>query len=165
LDGPFFVPIFNYQIFIINNILLDDLVIHIIQEYQSEQNSPKFQVGDIITHKKYQYRGVIVHIDPCFKGKINWYLSNKTQPGRQQPWYFVLVDGKQEISYVAEENLNQDNSGNLVVNSMLNLFFSGYNEELRRYIRNEVPWNPGAPPDAPPPTPPPHFKPPSPPAF
>ena len=140
-------------------------MIHIFKEYQWRDNPPKFQAGDIVTQKRYGYRGVIVHIDPTFQGDENWYLSNQTQPSKEQPWHFVLVDGNQQFTYVAEENLYRDHSANPVMHPMLNLFFSGFNNELNRYISNGVPWNPGAPPDAPPPLPPPSFQPPNPPAF
>jgi len=140
-------------------------VIRVVQECQAEDNQPKFQTGDIITHKRYGYRGVIVHIDPTFGGEENWYLSYQTQPSKEQPWHFVLVDGNQQVTYMAEENLNRDHSANPVVHPMLNLFFSGFNSELNRYIRNDVPWTPGQPPDAPPPLPPPNFQPPKPPTF
>jgi hemimethylated DNA binding protein len=106
-----------------------------------------------------------VHSDPSFQGDGNWYLSNQTQPTKDQPWYFTLVDGNQQVTYVAEENLKYDNSANPIVHPMLNLFFSGYDVELKRYSRNNVPWNPGQPPDAPPPLLPPNFHPPSPPSF
>jgi len=140
-------------------------VIRILQEYSSDDNPIKFQTGDIVTHIKYGYRGVIVHSDPSFQGDGNWYLSNQTQPTKDQPWYFVLVDENQQVTYVAEENLNRDQSANPVVHPMLNLLFSGFDAELKRYIRNDVPWNPGQPPDAPPPLPPPNFHPPSPPSL
>ena len=140
-------------------------MIRIIEEYNSNDNHSKFQTGDIISHKKYGYRGVIVHSEPIFQGDENWYQSNQTQAQKEQPWYFVLVDENQQVTYVAEENLYHDNSGILVVHPMLNLFFSGFDAKLNRYIRNGVPWNPGTPPNAPPPFPPPNFNPPSPPAF
>jgi len=141
-------------------------VIHILQEFQSEDNPTNFENGDIITHIKYEYRGVIVHSDLSFQvDDENWYLSNQAQPSKQQPWYFVLVDGNQQVTYVAEENLKYDNSANPILHPMLNLFFSGYDPELNKYTRNAVPWNPGNPPDARPPLPPPNFNPPSPPAF
>jgi len=140
-------------------------VIRIIQEYNSKDNQSKFQTGDIISHKKYGYCGAIVHIDPIFQGEENWYLSNQTQPNKDQSWYFVLVNGNQQVTYVAEENLHSNNSAYPIVHPMLNLLFSGFDAKLNRYIRNGVPWNPGTPPDAPPPFPPPNFNPPSPPAF
>ena len=140
-------------------------MIHILQEYNSDDDQPKLTTGDIITHKRYGYRGVIVHADSSFQGDENWYLSNQAQPSKEQPWYFVLVAGNQQVTYVAKENLNHDLSGNTIVHPMINLFFSGYDAKLQRYIRNDVPWNPGQPPDAPPPLPPPNFQPPSPPSF
>ena len=140
-------------------------MIHILQECQSNDNQAKFQTGDIITHIRYGYRGVIVHIDPTFQSDEAWYLSNQTKPRKDQPWCFILVDENQQVTYVAKENLKHDDSANPVVHPMLNLFFSGYDAKLQRYIRNDVPWNPGNPPDAPPPAPPPNFQPPSPPSF
>jgi heat shock protein HspQ len=140
-------------------------VIRILQEYQSEDCPSKFKTGDLITHIKYGYRGLIVHTDPSFQEDQTWYLSNQTQPSKDLPWYFVLVDGKQQVTYVAEENLKLNRSGTEITHPMLDLFFSGYDPKLKRYIRNEVPWNPGDPPDVPPPLPPPNFKPPSPPSF
>ena len=140
-------------------------MIRILQDCQSEDNPTKFQTGNIITHKRYGYRGVIVHTDLHFQGDENWYLSNQTQPSKEQPWYFVLVDENQQVAYVAEENLNLDSSNISIVHPMLNLFFSSYDQELNRYTRNDVPWNPGQPPDAPPPFPPPNFKSPNPPAL
>ena len=140
-------------------------MIHIIQEYPSKDNPTKFQIGDIITHIRNGYRGVIVHINPFFQNDQNWYLSIHTQPTKDQPWYFVLVDENQQVTYVAEHNLHHDNSENLVEHPMLNLFFSGYDAELKKYIRNSVPWNPGQPPDYSPPLPPPKFQPPNPTAF
>jgi heat shock protein HspQ len=140
-------------------------VIRILQECKSQDNPAEFLTGDIVTNIKYGYRGVIVHSNHSFQGDESWYLSIQTKPSKEQPWYFVLVDGNQQVTYVAEENLYHDNSGNLVVHPMLNLFFSGYDAELNRYTRNDVPWNPGNPPDAPPPLPPPNFHPPSPPSF
>ena len=140
-------------------------MIRVIKECQAEDNPTKFQIGDIIAHRRYGYRGLIVHTDLLFQGDENWYLSNQTQPNKEQPWYFVLVDENQQVTYVAEENLFLDNCANPVVHPMLNLFFFGYDAELNRYTRNDVPWSPGKPPDALPLLPPPNFQPPSPPSL
>ena len=140
-------------------------MVRILQECKSQDNPAEFLTGDIVTNIKYGYRGVIVHIDPTFQGDEIWYLSNQTQPNKNQLWYFVLVDGSQKVTYVAKENLYSNNYAYPVVHPMLNLFFSGFNSELNQYIRNNVPWNPGKPPDAPPPFPPPNFQPPCPPSL
>ena len=139
-------------------------MIRVINEQSPDRNSLSFKTGDIINHKTYGYRGVIVHQHSIFKGVNEWYLSNQTQPSKHQPWYFVLVDGNQQVTYVAESNLTLDQCEKHVDHPMINLFFSGYDNELKKYIRNEVPWNPGNPPDTRPPTPPPSFTPPEPPS-
>ena len=135
-------------------------MIRVINEQSPDRNSLSFKTGDIINHKTYGYRGVIVHQHSIFKGVNEWYLSNQTQPSKHQPWYFVLVDGNQQVTYVAESNLTLDQCEKHVDHAMINLFFSGYDNELKKYIRNEVPWNPGNPPKTPPPSSPPNFQPP-----
>ena len=124
--------------------------------------SPEFGLGNIIEHTRYGYRGVVVDFDETCQAPKDWYQSNQTQPERNQPWYHVLVDGNQQVTYVAQSNLQADQSKQQVVHGMINLFFSGYDENNHKYIRNSVTWNPGKPPDAPPSTPPPGFTPPSP---
>jgi len=138
-------------------------MINLANGYTCPENSPKFSKGEVIEHQKYGYRGVIVDYDTTCQAPEHWYQSNKTQPDRNQPWYHVLVDGNQQVTYVAECNLTLDQTGLPVVHGMLNLFFSGYNEQVNKYQRNNVPWNPGNPPDAPPPSSPPDYTPPPPP--
>ena len=135
-------------------------MIRVINEQSTDRNSQSFKTGDIVNHKTYKYRGVIVHQHLTFKGEDKWYLSNQSQPSRHQPWYFVLVDEIQRVTYVAESNLTLDQCEKHVDHPMINLFFSGYDNELKKYIRNEVPWNPGNPPKTPPPSSPPNFQPP-----
>ena len=135
-------------------------MIRVINEQSPDKNSHSFKTGDTIKHKKDGYRGVIVHQHSTLKGEDEWYLSNQSQPSKHQPWYFVLVDGIQQVTYVAESNLTLDQCEKQVDHPMINLFFSGYDDELKKYIRNEVPWNPGNPPETPPPSPPPKFQPP-----
>ena len=137
-------------------------MINLSEGYSGPAESPKFEPGDVIEHLHYKYRGVIVDFDLSCQAPADWYQSNQTQPERNQPWYHILVDGNQQITYVAQSNLKCDHSNDQVVHGMINLFFSGYNNNDHKYIRNEVPWNPGKPPDAPPPSPPPDFTPPPP---
>ena len=125
-----------------------------LNEGFSAIKSPKFRPGQIVAHLKYSYRGLVVESDEACKADETWYQSNQTQPDREQPWYHLLVDGNQHVTYVAETNLEPDLSGNPIVHPMLNLFFYGIDEENNRYLRNDVPFNPGLPPDALPPPPP-----------
>ena len=140
-------------------------MINLTDGYAAPIETPKFDLGEVIFHKKYGYRGLIVEFDLTCQAPDEWYYSNQSQPDRNQPWYHILVDGNQQVTYVAQSNLVYDQLNKPVVHPMLNLFFSGHNEEENKYVRNDVPWDPGNPPDAPPPGPPPDFTPPPPPSF
>lgn len=70
----------------------------------------KFRVGQVIHHRLYDYRGVIVEVDKECEAPDEWYLTNRTQPHRDRPWYHVLADGGHE-TYVAEENIESDSTG------------------------------------------------------
>jgi len=107
-------------------------------EDQLPDYPPKFECGQIVKHKRYGYRGVIVAADGHCKATPQWYLSNKTQPGRNQPWYHVLVDGSANTTYPAEENLSSDPSGLPVDHPLVGVFFSDFVNG--RYVRNDVPW-------------------------
>ena len=135
-----------------------------LNEGFSPLKSPKFTPGQIVSHIKYSYRGLVVESDESCQADEIWYQSNQTQPDREQPWYHLLVDGNQHVTYVAQSNLELDLSGEPIVHPMLNLFFYGIDEENNKYLRNNIPFNPGSPPDALPP-PPPNEPPPIPPSI
>lgn len=135
-----------------------------LNEGFSPLKSTKFKPGQIVAHLKYSYRGLVVESDEFCQADEIWYQSNQTQPEREQPWYHLLVDGNQHVTYVAQSNLELDLSGEPIVHPMLNLFFYGIDEENNQYLRNNIPFNPGSPPDALPP-PPPNEPPPTPPSI
>ena len=88
-----------------------------------------FTIGTIVHHKLYKYRGVVVAFDlQCMVGDA-WYYSNKTQPSKNQPWYHVLVHDSGGLStYVAQENLEEDNSGEAVNHPRIDSYFSGFKD-------------------------------------
>ena len=72
----------------------------------------KFDIGQLVRHTDSGYRGVILDIDPCFQGKDDWYENaSKPVPPRDDPWYHVLVHGETHMTYVAEDSLEPDTSG------------------------------------------------------
>ena len=83
-----------------------------------------FPIGAVVKHKLYHYRGVIVAYDmECVAGD-KWYLANKTQPPRNQPWYHVLVHESGGLStYVAQSNLECDASGEPINHPRLGSYF------------------------------------------
>jgi len=88
----------------------------------------KFKVGELVHHKRYDYRGVIVEWDPACKATDEWYARNQTQPDRDQPWYHVLVDGSAQTTYVAQQNLESDPSKKPIKHPLLPKFFQSYYE-------------------------------------
>ena len=91
---------------------------------------PKFFVGQLVHHKRFDYRGVIVDVDAAFEGTDAWYEQvAKSKPPKDQPWYHVIVDGGEHLGYVAERHLEPDASGNPIshpaVDKLFNQFENG----------------------------------------
>jgi heat shock protein HspQ len=86
----------------------------------------KFAVGQVIHHRLFGYRGVIIDVDPYFKGPVEWYRAvAPSRPRKDRPWYHVLVDGSPYRTYVAERNLESDETGAAVRHPDLALHFRG----------------------------------------
>ena len=91
----------------------------------SSERDPKFSIGQLIHHKMFDYRGVIVDVDEVFKGSEEWYaIVARSRPPKDQPWYHVLVDGSSDRTYVAERNLEPDESGEPINHPEIFDFFS-----------------------------------------
>ncbi|MFC3149914.1 heat shock protein HspQ [Litoribrevibacter euphylliae] len=68
----------------------------------------QFYIGQIIHHKRFNYRGVIYGVDSRFSHSEEWYeMMAKSRPRKDKPWYHVLVDGAEHTTYVAEQNLEE----------------------------------------------------------
>ena len=90
---------------------------------------PKFTIGQVIWHEKFGYRGVVIGVDPTFKGTQAWYQHVATsRPPKDRPWYHVLVDGAEHGTYVAERHLEPDGSGEPVEHPQLEEFFDRFAE-------------------------------------
>ena len=84
----------------------------------------RFQVGQLIHHKLFDYRGVVFDVDPVFQGTEEWYETvARSRPPKDQPWYHVLVHDAQHRTYVAERHLEPDLTGEPVRHPELEHFF------------------------------------------
>ena len=56
-------------------------------------NKAKFQIGSIVKHKYFDFRGVIFDVDPEFNNTEEWYQSIPLQvrPRKDQPFYHLLA--------------------------------------------------------------------------
>jgi len=87
----------------------------------------KYSIGQCVQHKLFDYRGVIVDVDPCFQGTDEWYEAMaKSRPPRGEPWYHVLVHNAQHETYVAERNLAGEESPEPVNHPLLGEFFDEF---------------------------------------
>jgi heat shock protein HspQ len=75
----------------------------------------KFQIGQIVRHRIYPFRGVIFDIDPEFANTDEWYESIPAdrRPRKDQPFYHLFAENAESeyIAYVSEQNLLPDESG------------------------------------------------------
>lgn len=99
---------------------------------------PGFSVGQIVQHRRYGYRGVIVDLDYSCQASDAWYAMNQTQPDRNQPWYHVLVHDSDMVTYAAETSLMDDDSKDAIDHPMVALFFEEYDGS--HYVRNKEPF-------------------------
>ncbi len=104
----------------------------------STRQRPVFEPGQLVRHRRYGYRGVIVDRDESCQADEGWYLKNQTQPDRDQPWYHVLVDGSSTNTYAASDNLVADASELPIAHPLVPHFFSEFKNGI--YIRNDVAW-------------------------
>ena len=92
-----------------------------------------FSVGDLIHHRLFDYRGVIVDVDSKCQAPDQWYETvAKSRPPKDKPWYHVLVHNAIHTTYVAEQNLEADQILEPINHPMLGQFFSTFDGE--RYV-------------------------------
>jgi heat shock protein HspQ len=100
----------------------------------------KFQIGQVVRHRVYPFRGVIFDVDPVFSNTEEWLLSipEEVRPHRNQPFYHLLAENEKTtyIAYVSEQNLLPDESGRPVSHPQVKEMFSGV--ENGRYLPRRI---------------------------
>lgn len=110
----------------------------LLGELNAPSDRPRFEIGQVVQHKRYGYRGVVVDIDEICQADESWYQDNPTQPDRDQPWYHVLADGSDRIYYPAESSLDADTELSPIENPYVAHFFTDFANG--RHLRNDRPW-------------------------
>lgn len=98
-------------------------------------NRPEFEPGQLVRHRRYGYRGVVVRKDASCLADEDWYRNNQTQPDRDQPWYHVLVNDSTACTYAAAENLIADHDPSPINHPLVTQFFSNFHNG-RYLLRN-----------------------------
>ncbi len=74
----------------------------------------KFQIGQVVRHRVFPFRGVIFDVDPQFANTDEWYESipEEVRPRKDQPFYHLFAENERThyIAYVSEQNLVADDS-------------------------------------------------------
>jgi heat shock protein HspQ len=97
-----------------------------------------FREGELVRHRRYGYRAVVVSVDMSCEADDGWYQSNQTRPNRTQPWYHVFVDGDHSVRYAAQSSLEPDSSTHPIDHPLIPAFFTNFTNNT--YIRNNTPW-------------------------
>ena len=86
----------------------------------------RFSIGDVVHHQLFGYRGVIYDVDPQFMLSEAWYEQMaRSRPPKDEPWYRVLVHNACHETYVAERNLEPDETGDSIAHPLVDTLFDG----------------------------------------
>ncbi|NIR30552.1 MAG: heat shock protein HspQ [Gammaproteobacteria bacterium] len=90
----------------------------------------KFQLGQIVRHRHYPFRGVIFDVDPVFSHTEEWWqaIPEDMRPSKDQPYYHLLAENEDSsyVAYVSEQNLVPDDTGQPVSHPQLEELFERF---------------------------------------
>ncbi len=91
------------------------------------ERSAKFQIGQVVKHRLYPFRGVIFDVDPTFANTEEWLagIPENLRPKRDQPFYYLLAENAESYyeAYVSEQNLLVDDSGKPISHPQVSEYF------------------------------------------
>ena len=103
----------------------------------------KYQIGQVVRHRLYPFRGVVFDIDPVFDNTEEWYqaIPEGIRPRKDQPFYHLLAENAESsyVAYVSQQNLVSDPSEEPVEHPALDGLFDGFADgryTLRREHRH-----------------------------
>ena len=102
---------------------------------------PLFNIGDIVKHRVYPFRGVIIDVDPEFSNTEEWYQSipAEIRPTRKQPYYHLMAENTETFytAYVSQQNLVGDGENGPLEHPDLEEIFNGI-DEGKYLLKNEA---------------------------
>ncbi len=103
----------------------------------------RFNLGDVVRHRLFDFRGVIFDIDPVFANTDEWYeaIPEDVRPRKDQPFYHLLAENAESsyVAYVSQQNLIPDDSDEPVDHPAIGGLFdeiSGGRYQLKREHRH-----------------------------
>jgi heat shock protein HspQ len=103
----------------------------------SIRGEAKFQIGQIVRHRLFSFRGVIFDVDPVFNNTEEWWNSipAEVRPSRDQPFYHLLAenDDTEYVAYVSEQNLLVDDNAEPVRHPQVGDYFTSFDKSQKLY--------------------------------
>ncbi len=100
-------------------------------------NQAKFAIGQLVRHRRFDYRGVVADVDPVFQLSEEWYATvAKSRPPKDRPWYHVLVHGSHHMTYVAERHLDPATDPAPIEHPQLGEYFEEFRSGV--YVSNRT---------------------------
>lgn len=79
------------------------------------KSQAKYNLGQVVRHRKHPFRGVVFDIDAVFANTEEWYdsIPEHSRPRKDQPFYHLLAENDESyyVAYVSEQNLVEDQTG------------------------------------------------------
>mgnify|MGYP001797179509 CR=1 FL=1 len=92
----------------------------------------KYNIGQVVRHRKHPFRGVVFDIDAEFANTQEWYdaIPEEARPAKEQPFYHLLAENDQTyyVAYVSEQNLIPDETGQPVGHPDLHDLFGEFQD-------------------------------------
>lgn len=100
------------------------------------KKNAKFQLGQVVRHRVYEFRGVVFDVDPIFSNTDEWWESipEDVRPTKDQPFYHLLAENEdtEYIAYVSEQNLLADDTGEPVRHPQVGELFDEVDQGIYR---------------------------------
>ncbi len=98
----------------------------------------KYNIGQVLRHRKHPFRGVVFDVDPEFSNTEEWYeaIPEDSRPAKAQPFYHLLAENDESfyVAYVSEQNLEVDPSGEPVDHPDVQDLFGAFDYSEGAYL-------------------------------
>ena len=100
---------------------------------------PRYDLGQVVRHRIFPFRGVIFDVDPQFANSEEWWeaIPEAIRPAKNQPFYHLLAENGEGayVAYVSQQNLLPDETGQPVSHPAVSEMFEGFDGECYRLQR------------------------------
>jgi heat shock protein HspQ len=107
---------------------------------EAEVKQARFQIGQVVRHRLFPFRGVIFDVDPEFANTEEWWeaIPENVRPSKDQPFYHLFAENAQSsyVAYVSQQNLVVDDTSEPVSHPAIPEVFAAY-QDGRYVLRRE----------------------------